>query len=63
MANVSVVPKRGYYRVVRGKLVAHVKRGYVLIRCNGEAHKPGNRHLDNCLLCGDGPWGWCVVKA
>lgn len=62
MANVSVVSKPGYYRVRRGKLVAHVKRGYVLIACSGDAHKPGNGHVEGCSRCADGPWGWCAVR-
>lgn len=63
MANVSALPKPGYYKVTRGKLVAHVRHGYVLVPCHGDAHKLGNRHLESCGLCLDGPWGWCVVRA
>lgn len=62
MANVSVVPKRGYYRVARGELVAYVERGYVLVPCGGAAHQPGDRQLDSCCLCADGPWAWRAVK-
>jgi hypothetical protein len=62
MANVSVVPKPGYYKATRGKLVVHVKHGYVLIACDGDAHKPGSGHLEDCELCADGPWGWRVVR-
>lgn len=60
MAAVSIEPKRGYYEVKRDRLVAYVKRGYVLIPCKGEAHTNG--HVDNCQLCLDGPWGWVAVK-
>ena len=63
MVNVSIEPRPGYYRVTRGSLVAHVKRGYVLVNCDGDAHKPGNGHIENCRLCADGPWGWCIVRA
>ncbi|HKY34600.1 MAG TPA: hypothetical protein VJN18_01565 [Polyangiaceae bacterium] len=59
----SIEPKPGYYRVTRGSIVAHVKRGYVLVACHGDAHKRENSHIDNCNLCADGPWGWRVVRA
>lgn len=62
MAKVSIVPKPGYYRVSRGALVAHVKRGYVLVACDGRAHTQGSSHLDSCDMCADGPWGWRVIR-
>lgn len=63
MVNVSVAPKPGYYRTTGGNLVAHVKRGCVLIACNGDAHKQANSQLESCRLCADGPWGWRIVRA
>jgi hypothetical protein len=39
----------------------YVRLGYVLQKCEGEAHS--NAHIDNCALCMGQVWGWTAVKA
>lgn len=57
---VSESPKRGFYEVeVSGRSV-YVKRGYELVECEGEAHS--NVHIDHCMLCVNGTWGWMVQR-
>lgn len=58
--HVSLEPRDGYYQVVEDDLIAYVKHGYVLVACAGPAHR-GIAPLDECVLCANGPWGWCAV--
>lgn len=55
------MPERTWYEVQRDDQLYYVRRGYVLIPCDGEAHKPGNGYVDNCSLCAPA-WGWRAVK-
>lgn len=59
MTAVSIEPKPGYYEVRRERLVAYVRRGWVLIRCGGDAHLNGGQA---CPLCDGQPWGWRAVR-
>jgi hypothetical protein len=54
-------PARGFYEVTRGRETVYVKRGYRLIQCTGDAHS--NAHIDGCMQCLDGIWGWMLAKA
>jgi hypothetical protein len=37
-----------------------VRRGYVAIRCTGEAHT--NPHIDYCGVCMGHVWGWACAR-
>lgn len=59
---VSEKPKRGYcaQELSNGQVV-HVKEGYKLVPCNGEAHN--NPHIDNCMVCLHTMWDWRAERA
>lgn len=59
--HVSRVPKRGFrpWRAADGETI-HVREGYVLKPCTGEAH--GNPFIDHCGVCMKGVWGWAPSK-
>jgi hypothetical protein len=55
------MPTRTWYEVHRDHQTLYVRRGFVLIECNGEAHQPGNLDVDGCSLCAPF-WGWRAVR-
>lgn len=44
------MPERTWYEAVRNDQLVYVRRGYVLIPCNGGAHEPESQQ-GNCMLC------------
>lgn len=57
--NVSETPKRGFAARTVDKETLYVRKGYTLVRCEGECHTTGG---DGCMLCMGVTWGW-VVRA
>lgn len=52
------LPRTFYYYEVGGSSFA-VKKGYTLVKCDGEAHS--NPYIDNCMCCLNHAWGWIAV--
>jgi hypothetical protein len=55
---ISDKPRKGFELHAESK--HYVRKGYTLVKCNGEAHS--NAYIDHCMVCLGDRWGWTVEK-